>query len=97
MRPHVTEQCESRQIDEVKVYLLTSGSISVCDLREHVLQTVSELVEECLHLSEGHQRRLVPHWRGAVADQIRHRLSVKDLTAAQTDVHPGAAALLSWT
>mmetsp|Transcript_2868 Transcript_2868/g.9887 ORF Transcript_2868/g.9887 Transcript_2868/m.9887 type:complete len:279 (-) Transcript_2868:980-1816(-) len=67
-----------------------------------MLQGVAELVEEGLHLPEGHQRGSIPDGRALVAHHVGHReadlraLWGQDLAPAHDLVHPRAAALLLW-
>ncbi len=65
-------------------------------LGEHVVQAVSELVEQCLHLVVGEQRRFVPHGRSEVAGHEGHwvLLPVARLHARDAVGHPGTAPLL---
>ena len=75
----------------------------VVDAGEHVLQAVPELVEEGLHLVEGHQRGPAVHRGRPVAHQVGHReahrvLRVAEQAVASDDLaHPGAPALLGRT
>mmetsp|Transcript_63646 Transcript_63646/g.146406 ORF Transcript_63646/g.146406 Transcript_63646/m.146406 type:complete len:501 (+) Transcript_63646:250-1752(+) len=84
------------QLDGVPLHVIDAGRVRVGDAREHVLQAVAELVEQRLHLAEGHEGGLVAHGRGAVAGEVRHRQPAQHLALADTHIHPGAAALLGW-
>eukprot|EP00968_Pinguiococcus_pyrenoidosus_P000259 scaffold13_cov241-Pinguiococcus_pyrenoidosus.AAC.32 len=83
-----------RQLDRVPLDVVDSRGASVVHLGQHVLQPVAELVEERLHLPEGHEAGLVADRRRAVAREVRNRLARQHLRLAHADVHPRAAALL---
>ena len=84
------------QLHRIPLHVVDAGGLGALHGGEHVLQAVAELVEQGLHLVEGHQARRLPHRRALVADQVghrQHRLAGGGAGAAQTFVHPGAAAL----
>ena len=62
-----------RQLDRVPLHATDARHQALLHRRQHVLQRVAELVEERLHLAEGHQRGLVTDGRRLIADHVRAR------------------------
>src|SRR3546814_5532869 len=84
------------QLHCVPLHTVDSCCISVFNFRQHVLQTVTKLVEQCLDLTEGHQRRNITDRRRPVACQVRHGFSAHNFAALDAHVHPGATTLVFW-
>mmetsp|Transcript_882 Transcript_882/g.1752 ORF Transcript_882/g.1752 Transcript_882/m.1752 type:complete len:673 (-) Transcript_882:326-2344(-) len=95
----------ARLLDGVPLDAADARDVALVHAREHVLQRVAALVEERLHLTEGHQRRRerpvgVGHRRRLVAHHVRHGQPDRaprrreGARARAHLVHPRAATLL---
>ena len=63
---------------------------------EQVMQAMSELMKQCLHVIVSHQAWLLTYRRGEVASQVSHRQlrSIPFLPARQAYIHPCPASLV---
>ena len=87
----------ARQLHGVPLHAADAGDIAFVDLREHVMQAVTELVEQGGHVVVREQRGPAAHAFGEIAHQVGHgRLQmavVRAQPARAHVVHPGSAAL----
>ena len=87
------------QLHGIPIHVVDTRRHAVVHGRQHVVQAVSELVKQGAQLGERHERGLVAHGWGLVADEVGHRQADgltgrrQQAAAAHEFVHPGAAAL----
>ena len=84
------------EFDGIPLHVADPGRLRLFDGGEHVLEAMTELMEEGFHLLEAHQAGGVPHRRGLVADQVgnrQHEAAVVSTLTTEALIHPGTAAL----
>mmetsp|Transcript_5049 Transcript_5049/g.18169 ORF Transcript_5049/g.18169 Transcript_5049/m.18169 type:complete len:222 (-) Transcript_5049:1275-1940(-) len=70
--------------------------------REHVLESMAELMEESLDFTESHQGRLVAYRRRLIANHVGDReansvfLRAHHSASSRAHIHPSASSLLLW-
>mmetsp|Transcript_41634 Transcript_41634/g.129771 ORF Transcript_41634/g.129771 Transcript_41634/m.129771 type:complete len:227 (-) Transcript_41634:1451-2131(-) len=67
------------QLHGVPLHVVDTRGVAVLHAREHVLESVAELMEQRLRLGEGHEGGFVPHRRRAVAGEVGHGLGAQGL------------------
>src|SRR4029453_19636742 len=78
--------------DRVPLDVADAGGQRMLHGGQHVLEAVAELMEQRVHLVEGHARRVIADGRDLVAHEVGD--GETPWRAANALVHPGAAALL---
>mmetsp|Transcript_33271 Transcript_33271/g.50182 ORF Transcript_33271/g.50182 Transcript_33271/m.50182 type:complete len:271 (-) Transcript_33271:1285-2097(-) len=86
-----------------KLYCIPLNSVDSCNISnsnsgQHVLQSVSSLVEKCLNLSESHERWLSINWWRSITRQVCNwNVSPHSLRLSNANIHPCTSSLVSWT
>ena len=85
------------QLHRIPFDAANAGDITLVHLRQHVVQSMAELMEQGGHVVMREQCRAAVHGIGKIAHQVRHRrlqaAGVRAQPAGAHIVHPGAAAL----
>ena len=89
----------ARQFDGIPLHATDSCRITEIHGRQHVLQSVSELVEQRLDFPKRHQRRNIIRRRRAVANQMSDRqpYSLRSHRTCNAICHPRSAAFVFWS